>query len=102
MSIFIGKSGQSIFDVAFMCYGEYDVLKLIKENSFITDVNYSNFGGKTINYTGSKTNGSYANGLNSQIMNTGSYNASYVITSNKQFQDGLYFEFQDGTTYSFE
>ena len=102
MSIFISKSGQSIFDVAFMCYGEYDVLKLIKENPFISDVNYSYFGGKTINYTSTKTNGSYANGLSSRIMNTGSYNASYVVTSNKQFQDGLFFEFQDGTTYFFE
>ena len=102
MSVFIGKSGQSIFDVAYMCYGQYDVLKLISENPFISDVNYSDFGGKKINYTPVNTNGSYVNGLSSRIMNTGAYNASFVVTNNKEFQDGIFFEFMDGTPYSFE
>ena len=102
MSIFIGKTGQSIYDVAFMCYGEYDVLKLMSENSFITDVNYSDFGGKTINYTSVNNNASFFNGLSNKIMNTGAFNPVFISTNSKQFQDGISFEFMDGIIYEFQ
>lgn len=93
MSIFIGKSGQNIFDVAFMCYGNYDVLKLISENSFINDVNYTDFAGKTINYTSVKNNASFYNGLNNKIMNTG----AFIITTSGNFllQENGFFLLQE-------
>lgn len=71
MSTITGKEGQSIYDVAFMCYGTYDILKLMSENTFITDINYSDFAGKTINYTPVKNNGSFVMGLQNKIINTG-------------------------------
>lgn len=95
MSIFIGKSGQNIFDIAFMCYGEYNVLKLMAENSFITDVNYTDFAGKKINYTAVKNNASFYNGLSHKIMNTG----TFITKSIGDFllkEDGFYILQENG------
>lgn len=71
MSKLIGKTGQSIFDVAFMCYGSYDVLRLMSENPFIEDLNYSDFAGKTISYTPVNNNATFVLGLENKIINTG-------------------------------
>lgn len=87
---FIGKRGMSIYDIAFMCYGNYDILKLINENPFITDVNYSDFAGKTINYTIDKNNTLFALGLTNNVSNTG------VIVNNNFVWDGHYIIW-DGT-----
>ena len=96
MSVFIGKNGQSVYDVAFMCYGEYDVLKLMSENSFITDVNYSDFAGKTINYTSVKNNASFFNGLTNKIMNTGVFVPTYSLSNFLLKEDGFYILQENG------
>lgn len=71
MKTIIASQGQSIFDLAFICYGSYDVLKLMQENPFITDLTYTDFAGKTIKYTPTNNNATFANGLSSRVVNTG-------------------------------
>ena len=92
MSLIIAKTGQNIFDVAFTCYGEYNVLKLMAENSFITDLAYTDFAGKTINFTPTKNNASFAQGLSKKIMNTG----NSPRTGQNNVWDGFY-DIWDGT-----
>lgn len=36
MKTIIASQGQSIFDLAFICYGSYDVLKLMQEKQLNT------------------------------------------------------------------
>lgn len=71
MNFLIGKESQSIFDIAFICYGSYDVLRLVSENDFITDLNYSDFSGKKISYTSTNNNAKFILGLENKTPNTG-------------------------------
>lgn len=83
MKTLVGSTGQNIFDIAFMCYGSYDVLKLMSENPFITDLSYNDFAGKTIQYTPVKNNATFANGLSSGAVNTGNKTISrYLLQEN--------------------
>ena len=76
-----------------MCYGEYDVLKLMSENSFITDVNYTDFAGKTINYTAKLNNAQYALGLLKKVANTSNninLNEGIIWDGTYDIWDGVY------------
>ena len=57
----------------------------MSENSFISDVNYSDFGGKTINYTSVNNNASFFNGLsnsNSIVSQIGHTNSAAALCLN--------------------
>lgn len=88
--ILIGKENQSIQDIAFICYGSYDVVRLMKENPWITDINYQDFAGKQITYTVDKNNGTYALGLSSSIPST-----SKTIQIDGLLQENGYFLLQE-------
>ncbi|CAB4126655.1 hypothetical protein UFOVP87_3 [uncultured Caudovirales phage] len=86
---FTAKDGMSIYDIAFMCYGAYDILKLINENPWITDVNYSEFAGKTITYTSDSNNVLSALNLTNKIASTGIVdNNNYVWDGTDDIWDG--------------
>jgi hypothetical protein len=90
MKTIIASQGQSIFDLAFICYGSYDVLKLMQENPFIKDLTYTDFAGKTIKYTPTNNNATFANGLSSRVVNTGNLNVNDWILYNGFWHDNKF------------
>jgi hypothetical protein len=92
---FIAQTGQSVFDLASLAYGDNTaIIQLKTENPFL-DINSNNYGGLKINYTPT-LNSNYAK---QQLIKLIPASACFKDNKNNYLQqeDGFDFELEDNS-----